>query len=308
MPYLINTTSNPNVLRLEVSKFLYRAGTNVALYNATKHPKYSKFRDNLEAAIQQQISVFVDEAKISEIGFDTTPSLEIVNKYFPSLDTVYPKGREGIDAVYIWAGTQGGQAALDKLGIGKVRKAIEATFVLRNLEMISRLLNGANLMIKSVDDTTRQWIAETIAAGKSEFFTNDEVARLLVEGGRDISKFRAKLIAETEVASAMSVIERQTYKYNNVRQMKWEVSTDTEVCPICADNSGKVVGVDATFPSGDTEPPAHPRCRCYLEPVFDNDFLSREGDFFTGGVFPPSKQPINWERESRRRRHHGRRN
>ncbi len=118
--------------RLAVTKFLYTAGTNVALYNATRDQKYRRFEDNLEIAINKQIQPFTASEVIDEIGFETTPTLEIVDKYYPSLNTVFKGDKKALEAFFLWAGTQGGQAALDKLGIGKVRKAIEASFVMRN--------------------------------------------------------------------------------------------------------------------------------------------------------------------------------
>lgn len=284
---LTELLSQPTNVRLAVNKFLYKAGTNVALYNATRHPRYRRFQDKTEQTILEQIATFIDPAKITEIGFDTTPSLDIINKYFTSFGELY--GDKQLSSIYVWAGTQGGQAGLDKLGIGKVQKAIEAKFVMRNQKMIAKLMDFKNLMIMSVDNTTKGWIADTIAAGKSEFFTNDEIARLLIEGGRDISKVRASLIAENEVAHAMAWSERQTYILNNVNRMVWVTSEDGTVCPICEENSNQEIDTYGTFFSGVSEPPAHPRCRCYTEPVFDNDFFMRQGNFFTGDDFDPGR-------------------
>jgi hypothetical protein len=46
--------------------------------------------------------------------------------------------------------------------------------------------------------------------------------------------------------------------------MEWAVS---DPCPECAINSGAVVNIGSTFPSGANQPPAHPHCRCALLPV-----------------------------------------
>jgi hypothetical protein len=40
-------------------------------------------------------------------------------------------------------------------------------------------------------------------------------------------------------------------------------------CPICADNDGEIVALGDSFPSGDSEPPAHPNCLCTILPVLD---------------------------------------
>jgi hypothetical protein len=54
------------------------------------------------------------------------------------------------------------------------------------------------------------------------------------------------------------------YQAANLEQMEWAVS---DPCPECAMNSGAVVNIGSTFPSGANQPPAHPHCRCALLPV-----------------------------------------
>jgi len=54
------------------------------------------------------------------------------------------------------------------------------------------------------------------------------------------------------------------YQAANLEQMEWAVS---DPCPECAINSGAVVNIGSTFPSGANQPPAHPHCRCALLPV-----------------------------------------
>jgi hypothetical protein len=62
----------------------------------------------------------------------------------------------------------------------------------------------------------------------------------------------------------MSAATINRYKEMQIGQMEWEVS---DPCPKCAMNAGQVVPVGGTFNSGNTQPPAHPNCRCALLPV-----------------------------------------
>jgi hypothetical protein len=54
------------------------------------------------------------------------------------------------------------------------------------------------------------------------------------------------------------------YKDAGLEKQEWAVS---DPCDICAKNDGAVVPIGTSFPSGDTQPPAHPHCRCVLLPV-----------------------------------------
>jgi hypothetical protein len=85
---------------------------------------------------------------------------------------------------------------------------------------------------------------------------------------------RALTIANTSMASAMSVSSRETYQEFGVAKMRWLA---LEPCSTCSGNGamGPVTPGEAVFKNvqGDniTEPPAHPNCRCALSPVIDLD-------------------------------------
>lgn len=49
----------------------------------------------------------------------------------------------------------------------------------------------------------------------------------------------------------------------------WRTSQDSDVCPRCAANSGKVFRFDSPPPEG--HPGAAPGCRCYPEPIISGD-------------------------------------
>jgi SPP1 gp7 family putative phage head morphogenesis protein len=75
---------------------------------------------------------------------------------------------------------------------------------------------------------------------------------------------RALTIAITEQNRAMSVASLFTYQDAGIEQVEWNA---VQPCEICAPNDGQVVTLGEAFDSGDTEPPAHPNCRCALLPV-----------------------------------------
>jgi hypothetical protein len=56
----------------------------------------------------------------------------------------------------------------------------------------------------------------------------------------------------------------QTYKEYGLEKQEWQASSP---CDKCAINEGAVVEIGSPFPSGVTQPPQHPNCRCALLPV-----------------------------------------
>ena len=77
----------------------------------------------------------------------------------------------------------------------------------------------------------------------------------------------ALTIANTEMNRAMSIATRDTYEKAQVEQVEWLVA---EGCDDCQENAdASPIGIDETFPTGDSEPPAHPNCMCALAPYYD---------------------------------------
>jgi len=66
------------------------------------------------------------------------------------------------------------------------------------------------------------------------------------------------------MSRAVSAASRELYADSGVEQVEWLVA---EGCDDCQENAdASPIGIDDTFPSGDTEPPAHPNCMCSLAP------------------------------------------
>lgn len=101
-------------------------------------------------------------------------------------------------------------------------------------------------------------LADSIEAGLSP----RNAAKVITEKIGDPA--RALTIAITEQNRAMSVAALFTYQEAGLEQVEWAVAIP---CDLCAPNEGEVVNIGEAFSSGDTEPPAHPNCRCALLPV-----------------------------------------
>jgi hypothetical protein len=75
---------------------------------------------------------------------------------------------------------------------------------------------------------------------------------------------RALTIAQTEMSRAVTTASRELYEESGVELVEWLVADPCDLCEENADVSPIRIG--ETFPSGDTEPPAHPNCVCDLAP------------------------------------------
>ena len=136
--------------------------------------------------------------------------------------------------------------------------------LLRPRGAFKRLLDGAGIVSKAIAkagyDKIGTALADAIASGASP----TQAAKLITEKIGDPA--RALTIAITEQNRAMSVAALNFYKEAEVEQVEWNA---VQPCDICAPNDGQVVNLGQAFDSGDTEPPAHPNCRCALLPVIE---------------------------------------
>jgi hypothetical protein len=136
--------------------------------------------------------------------------------------------------------------------------------LLRPRGAFKRLLDNAGIVSKAIAkagyDKIGTALADSIASGSSPA----QAAKIITEKIGDPA--RALTIAITEQNRAMSVAARFFYEEAGVERVEWNA---VEPCDICAPNDGQVVNLGQAFDSGDTEPPAHPNCRCALLPVIE---------------------------------------
>lgn len=102
---------------------------------------------------------------------------------------------------------------------------------------------------------TQQAIAEWVASGQPLDTLIDVLEPSF--GAR-----RAEMIASTEVTRAFAAGNQAAWQESGaVAGMVWQTAADERVCPIC----GPLQGTDLALDSDDI-PPAHPRCRCWVQP------------------------------------------
>lgn len=146
-----------------------------------------------------------------------------------------------------------------------------AELVRRNNGLLS-LINNSSQVISGLNTTTYnrlgRVLAETLAEGKSGRAT---AKRITEELGHIIDDpARALTIAVTETRRAVSTASAQAYAATGVKQVSWLIAEGEGLCDDCrGNNEESPIALGDTFPSGDYAPPAHPNCRCALQPNVD---------------------------------------
>lgn len=137
---------------------------------------------------------------------------------------------------------------------------------------IAQLLHDAAIVIQGIEDTTLDDIgdllADAVAQGLSVTQAAKEISDLLDDPDR------AEMIAQTEMARAMTTATLDSYAENGVAGKVWLLSDGA--CDLCQENDADgEIGLDEDFTNGD--PPVHPYCVCAVAPVV-GDQVGEEGD------------------------------
>lgn len=266
----LNKLTNKELLKTKwaLEKFLYKAGTNVAIHNAAKQREYQFFEGAMDDAIRAMLLKVAREDYLKDITMDLRKindkdiwerTIRVFASLGISLNDFFRGGQKGIENFILWAAKFGGQSTLDKW-------RVDAIFNVQNPKLVEVLKDRSTYLINSVDDTTKKWLADLISKAKEERLTNAEIAELIRDKAPEISKVRAALIAETEVANAIGIVEMQTSLKNGLKKWRWVTSRDDRVDYIClANEAAGYVEIGKSFPSGDAHVPSHPRCRCYMD-------------------------------------------
>jgi SPP1 gp7 family putative phage head morphogenesis protein len=137
-----------------------------------------------------------------------------------------------------------------------------ATLLLQRPKAFQQILDSTNVTIRGLTQTSITDIGNSLAEA-IDLGLDASSAALLIS--RNVaSPARALTIAITEQNRVISAATMERYKEAGLEKQEWAVS---DPCDICAKNDGVIVPIGTSFPSGDTQPPAHPHCRCVLLPV-----------------------------------------
>ncbi len=122
----------------------------------------------------------------------------------------------------------------------------------------------------SISESTRDMIRCDVSNAMTDGWSNQKLRNELVDN-QGFSKDRAMMIARTETAFAD--VQGNLAAYTEAKdtsldvKVQWLTAGDDLVSEECEMNDQEIREIGDEFPSGATEPPQHPNCRCVLAPV-----------------------------------------
>lgn len=248
-------------------------GSNPALERALRSKRARKFRRRIYEALLEQAEDVITTKLFSlingKLGKAATPE-ELAKELIEiraAIDEVW-KGF-GLYAspvfftdYYKYVYDTGGQYFLDTYNIPNA-------FDLTNDKILFRLQGQADLVIDSIDETTKKWLTNQIKKTRDGVFTYQEAADKVMERIPETYDGRSLSIVRTETNNMINESEMQTAVNNGASHKAWMTVRDDRVSVMDQQNEGEgIVGIAHIFSSGHDRPPSHPNCRCTLEYQF----------------------------------------
>jgi SPP1 gp7 family putative phage head morphogenesis protein len=134
--------------------------------------------------------------------------------------------------------------------------------LVRPPDALQRLIEAGGSRIRGLEKETYNEIGSALGESIALGLSSRQASRLIQTHVQSAS--RALTIAITETNRVSSYAAMETYKEFGLEQHEW---LPINPCDVCALNDGAVVNIGSPFPSGVTQPPQHPNCRCALIPV-----------------------------------------
>jgi len=256
-------------------------------------------RDALRASID--VDAVVND--FFSMAFTSTTTTEETRAY--ARIHIRPNSKElfsALETIYVDSYTLGQDIAMSAIAKAKINKAPSKADLQRAMGInwdtwkpgnraaanlikpprgLSDLLDRRGVTIQGVNRTTLDRIGtllgRALARGETPTSVREELEDLLDDSERALT------IAQTEMSSAVSVASRELYEESGAELVEWIVADPCDLCQENADVSP--IRIDDTFPSGDTEPPAHPNCVCDIAPyVVDTQDIGQDAlDYILNG-------------------------
>jgi len=121
-------------------------------------------------------------------------------------------------------------------------------------------------LVTQMDEETKRRLSGVIKNGIKNKRGIPGLSRDIKKSFIDMARYRAKMIARTETANALSHASLDNMKGMDIEGKEWVAGGDP--CEICQGNEAEgVIPVGQAFSSGHDSPPAHPNCECALAPA-----------------------------------------
>jgi SPP1 gp7 family putative phage head morphogenesis protein len=153
-----------------------------------------------------------------------------------------------------------------------------AAMLLDPPKAFEQLVTSSGSLIRGLDKTGYELVGTALADSIRAGYSPTRAAKLIQDAVG--SPARALTIAVTESSRVMNASAINRYREAGIDKAQWMVVFGGGACEKCAQNAGKIVMLGGTYPSGNTQPPAHPHCRCNLRPVVPdyNEMFDESGN------------------------------
>ncbi len=118
------------------------------------------------------------------------------------------------------------------------------------------------LLAKSLNETTKKALRKILTEGFNEGLSIKEISKNIEGFFSESEKWRAEMVARTEVQTAANFGTIERYKSEGITEFQWLSAPDA--CEECLPLDGKVFAID----SGE-QPPRHIQCRCSILAAID---------------------------------------
>lgn len=136
---------------------------------------------------------------------------------------------------------------------------------LANLQAARWAEEWSSQLVRAITESTRRELRDILGRAIREGWGIDEIEEAIAARGV-FSRERARLIAITETTRSFATANAIAWNAAGVERGRWFTAADDRVCPICDARAGKSFPLLSSASFDSDLPPAHPGCRCYLQP------------------------------------------
>lgn len=123
-------------------------------------------------------------------------------------------------------------------------------------------------LVRGINATSQARLQQAVTDWFQERTTLPDLVRELQP---TFGRRRARLIAQTETTRAATEGSVRGFEQSGVvQQGEWVTVRDERVCPQCGPLHGQRAPLRGQFSGGQSYPPAHPGCRCFVRPVIED--------------------------------------
>lgn len=160
-----------------------------------------------------------------------------------------------------------GDESFKTIDMGAVQQAISQLWVADGKSWSERIWGNTEKLAQTLNEE----LIKCIATGKK----TSDLKKTLQERFK-VSYSNADMIARTELAHIQTQAARQRYEDYGIQKVEVWVDEDERTCPVCASHEGEIHLVTDKMPV-----PFHPRCRCCMIPVIDDEEITEDKDMDT---------------------------